>query len=510
MSDRRRASLPPAMPTERVWGDNDPDAAKYEKGGPSEFGEEVRRGPYPNSQAPAMPTENASIRTILAHRARKCITIAEAFLGKTASVSDVEDQALSMMDWSDRQINAAYEKAAEVDKETGNVHLTAKDDLDKDGYDDPIDPSKDDDDEDEDGRSKLAWAPKVVEVADKAKMEKSIEEMMAEVGVGLDPGGKATLKSKIMSLILAADKSEAKGDSKFAAMSRTIMANVRDVRDEDERNDRVSSILKMAAEEEKATKPWEKAVEEADEVTKTASKEERYLRACLDTLSKFPAERRLKKIAAFGKIIKMADENVASLFTSERFVSPNTPMAQEANSNPGSLSGGDNEFSELQTKVLTNTLGQDGGGAISRDELDPMGMSDDDSSPDFDFGGESDAHEEAESVEHEESETEEEEAAEEAGESEGDEADELDMFNKEEEEEEEPEPVVKTASRKAIQTPKPRAMSRVASPKRLGSVVKAPTDSDFKKLSSMWSAPPDVSQYFGTTPTEMEIKDYNK
>ena len=439
---RRMASPPPAMPTELVWGERDPSAEQYMNGDPESWAEGVRPGPYQNSQQPAMPTELAghpasSTRAVLAKRAKKCITIAEAFLGRKASVESVEDHALSMMDWTDRQINAAYEKANE--KLAGDTSYRA-----------------------------------------------AAEKVEAEDG----DGDKNPWETKSAAIEL--DR-----------RSRMIMANAMEQAEIEDRK-RTASILAMASEEKDAcgSAPARMGNEDVgEEDSAEASAEVRAVTACLNYLSKMPDKQRFKRIAAFGKILKMADDSVAKLFSSEKLVMADTPMANQVN-----------EHSQLLSLVQGGQLGQ---GFQTETDLDPMGELDGGiTSGEFNdanmaVGGDEFSFDEA-AEEADEFAEEADEFAEEADE-EADEAD-LDAMDAElEDSEPEPEPMPKTAStRRAapVQRPQPKKMSRVASPKRLGSVLGGPSENDVRRLSNLWSAPPDVSGHFGVTPTSMDIKDY--
>ena len=95
-------------------GNNDPHA---------DFAEEPHSGPYAQPQAPASygwepdhPAakadaggKNASreLRAMAERKAAKCVRLAQTMLGKTASVEQIENQALTLMDLSDRQITAS-------------------------------------------------------------------------------------------------------------------------------------------------------------------------------------------------------------------------------------------------------------------------------------------------------------------------------------------------------------------------------------------------------------------
>ncbi len=430
MSTGRKASPPPAMDTEYVWGDRDPEPGKYSNGDFASWAEEVRMGPYTNPPPPSMPTEYSdhpasNMRAVLARKAKKCIVISEAFLGRTASVRDVEDHALGMMDWTDRQVNAAYEAAVEK--------LSAKDD---------------------DKFVKYEEAAEDVE-------EESWEDKKAALG----------------------------------RQSRLAMADAMYFLEEDKK--KVASIMESASNESKESSSKECC--DTAEAPEEDSKEIRALKACLDKLSKMPEKSRLKRIAALGKIIKMADENVSSLFNSERLVPAPTPMGAESNqlsSLMGNLDGL-NEHSELLQKTMSGQLGQ-GFSQGTPSDLDPLGMNESESfEPQTPVDSDDDEVDEFELGEEEVSE-EPEDQEEPADEDEFDIDAEIDGLD------EEPEPVKKTAS---VQKPKPKKMSRVASPKKLGSMV-FDVSNEIKSLSGLWSSSPDVSEAFGVAPTNLDLKDY--
>ena len=106
------------QPAEKYLLDNDGDG---EAGTPSDFAEDVHQGPYENGAEPALPHEEwdhpasmkqaaRDIRASVERKAAKCIRIAQATLGKNASVSDIENQALSFMDMSDQQLDSTLSR----------------------------------------------------------------------------------------------------------------------------------------------------------------------------------------------------------------------------------------------------------------------------------------------------------------------------------------------------------------------------------------------------------------
>lgn len=150
--NERKASAPPATPgylegTEHpAYGQEDPEADQYMNGDPSSWAEDPTVGPYPNSAAPATPgyegpqghpatdpkhyfpagaakSASRNLRAAMEHKASKCIRIATRMLGRKASVDAIEDQALDLMNLSDRQIQAMLTRIAEEGPEA-NYTLT--------------------------------------------------------------------------------------------------------------------------------------------------------------------------------------------------------------------------------------------------------------------------------------------------------------------------------------------------------------------------------------------------
>ena len=80
----------------------------------AEWGEDPHPGPYENGEHPATPDDDsahpAAKAATLERKAAKCIRIASAMLGEGAPVSAIEDQALALMDLSDRSIKASLSR----------------------------------------------------------------------------------------------------------------------------------------------------------------------------------------------------------------------------------------------------------------------------------------------------------------------------------------------------------------------------------------------------------------
>ena len=116
---------------EKYLIDNDGNGVGSE---PSDFAEDVHKGPYPNGAAPALPNEGydhpasvkqaaRDIRASVERKAAKCIRIAQSTLGKTATVGQIEDQALAFMDMADEQLDATLARLSEEQEEpTANFY----------------------------------------------------------------------------------------------------------------------------------------------------------------------------------------------------------------------------------------------------------------------------------------------------------------------------------------------------------------------------------------------------
>lgn len=137
----------------------DPDADKYENGDTSSWAEDPTKGPYPQGPAPASVSwkpshpaakpdaggpipppvgpdagKKAALRQQVEKKAAKCIRIASAILGKEASTEAVENKALSLMDMSERKIDAALIKLRQAFL-MGNPMMPMGEDMDGDGID---------------------------------------------------------------------------------------------------------------------------------------------------------------------------------------------------------------------------------------------------------------------------------------------------------------------------------------------------------------------------------------
>lgn len=125
----RRASAHPAYPDEGAASpayQPDPEADAYENGDPSSWAEDPHPGPYPQSAHPSYPDEGpaspayiakqGSVALALERKAAKCVRLASAILGPTASQHEVENQALAFMDMSERALHASLSRLAQQDE----------------------------------------------------------------------------------------------------------------------------------------------------------------------------------------------------------------------------------------------------------------------------------------------------------------------------------------------------------------------------------------------------------
>lgn len=123
----KSASAHPATPDEGPASPaykEDPGPDDYKNGDTSSWAEDPHPGPYAEGEHPATPDEGSShpaakaaSRKDLERRAAKCIRIATAMLGDGASVADIEDQALTLMDLNDSAIKASLARISDDDED---------------------------------------------------------------------------------------------------------------------------------------------------------------------------------------------------------------------------------------------------------------------------------------------------------------------------------------------------------------------------------------------------------
>jgi hypothetical protein len=134
----KNASAHPATPDEGPASPAhkpEPGPDDYKNGDTSSWAEDPHPGPYSNGEHPATPDEGtshpaakAASKRDLERRAAKCIRIATAMLGGDASVSAIEDQALTLMDLSDSAIKASLGRISGDDDDDDDDDDDKKDD----------------------------------------------------------------------------------------------------------------------------------------------------------------------------------------------------------------------------------------------------------------------------------------------------------------------------------------------------------------------------------------------
>lgn len=110
------------QPVEKYFIDNDGNGVGSE---PSDFAEDVHPAPYNKGQEPALPHEGhdhpamkaaaRDIRASVERKASKCIRIAQATLGRTASIEALEDQALAFMNMADEDVEATLDRLSDME-----------------------------------------------------------------------------------------------------------------------------------------------------------------------------------------------------------------------------------------------------------------------------------------------------------------------------------------------------------------------------------------------------------
>ena len=124
------------QPVEKYFIDNDGNGVGSE---PSDFAEDVHQPPYNKGEEPALPHEGhdhpamkaaaRDIRASVERKASKCIRIAQATLGKTASMEALEDQALAFMNMGDDDVEATLARLSDMHEEaTSATSMFAEED----------------------------------------------------------------------------------------------------------------------------------------------------------------------------------------------------------------------------------------------------------------------------------------------------------------------------------------------------------------------------------------------
>jgi hypothetical protein len=249
----------------------DPEADAYENGDTSSWAEDPTKGPYANTSPPALPgteepqghpatdpkhyfpagaTKQAAVqmRKAAEVKAAKCIRIAQAMLGKKASVQAIEDQALDLMSLNDRQIQAALKRVA--DGMTGS-DLMAVDNM-------TLTPPREACGEvmaDEDTKAEELLAQMMAEEEGLTSDDAMMDEMMAAATAGDDdPEDEA-----LLAMLLAEEQKKLAAARKRAGQNdpKTYMA--------DESTDEADEKLLEAMMDEEAKKTAKKSEEEPEE-----------------------------------------------------------------------------------------------------------------------------------------------------------------------------------------------------------------------------------------------------
>lgn len=131
----RGAAAPPALPGYDVEDQDhpahtqdDPEAPDYMIGGPSEFAEDVHKGPYGDSGKPALPGvgvedqdhpahkgqvgRQANLMALVRKKAAKALRFAKVTLGAQATRQALEDQAFAFMSMDEAHLDASLARAA--------------------------------------------------------------------------------------------------------------------------------------------------------------------------------------------------------------------------------------------------------------------------------------------------------------------------------------------------------------------------------------------------------------
>lgn len=317
----RSASPAPALPVEPGGGGHPasrPDPDPGPNGDTSSWAEDPTKGPYPNGPHPALPGTEAPqghpitdpahyfpagvgkqaaamLQAAVQQKAAKCIRLAEVVLGKTASWSQVEDQALDFMNLSERQLQATAERLgnftltegrkaedAPADEKPAEEAKKAGEDEPKDEK--PVDEKKAGEDADKDEDAGDTAAKKAAYYAKKANYWGRLASLAGEVIAGdvpeafkkqWDKGGDKDEKKDEK----PADEKKDEGDDKAkkeAAEAEALLASMlADPKlastDDDEDDALLASMLeeeakKAGGDKPADEKPWEDGAEKKAEL----------------------------------------------------------------------------------------------------------------------------------------------------------------------------------------------------------------------------------------------------
>ena len=464
---RRRASQHPATPDEGPASPAhkaDPGPDDYKSGDTSSWAEDVHAGPYEDSAHPATPDEGpaspAHKAAAMERKAAKCIRLATAMLGGDASVAMIEDQALSLMDLSERAIKSSLSRLADDDDDDddGDDEESSK----KAGLDDRLArlenalirlADDDDDEKKDDGESK----------GDESKTD-------------LDYEGdkKATSHDDDEEAADDDDDEASKKASLEARLGRLEDAILRLGASEDPKGDSDDAVGDDSEQDADADKDDAAGAEES-------SKKAKHLNTALDemVLEEMMQEEGMTPLESDDAL--SPEEAMLAEMMAEEGMDQNEPEAY--------YEGGKDPVPNEDPAVLAEQAGDEGMGMVGEPELaepvvdvemelDPMGLMDDPGMDESEmmilanlFG--------REAAESEEKKEEDEKGAE---------AEAAKTIQEDKEHKAEGE-----ASKKAAQRPQPKKASTGAT--RLGGVSKE-AQSEVNDLSKLWESAPDVSRFF--------------
>ena len=455
----KKASPPPASygwDADHPAHKEDPEMDDYFVGNndPHEdFAEEPHSGPYPQGAAPASygwepdhPAAKADaggkqasrqLRAMAERKAAKCVRLAQSMLGKTASVEEIENQALTLMDLSDRQITASLTRVRRASyygqEEMMGHDLFEEYDHNQDGLID---------------RSEFGGSDAVFDALD-SDMSGDLDESEIAMGLGESFARYASEEDRMLAEMIREER-YARKQADHAGRSQNdpqVGYGIQEMSDEE-------ATSKFPANLEKKKAFLTAQLAEIEELEMLAQMKEE---AKMSMMGEDPVG-----IMAEKEEINAEEEEIAQLLAemeqegSEEMMAQEEMMAEEHHSQE--------MMAEEDHQAEDMVLGQDPMGLMGEDEL----MADDELMANL-FGGKFAKEEEEEKAEEKE-----EEKAEEK-----------------EDGEEEEEKAEKKASRLR---PQPRKASKGV--KTLGATPKVASN-EMSELQNLWTSAPDVSNVFG-------------
>ena len=412
----------------------------------AEWGEDPHPGPYENGEHPATPDEDSSHPAAkaasLERKAAKCIRIATSMLGDGATVAAIEDQALVLMDLSDRSIKASLARIA---------------------GDDDMDEDLDDDD--------AAAAEGVEEAKGKKGYTRMLEQRIARMERILtaeseDPKGDSDDSGSDDPEGDDASGSEDPGEESKGKKARALRAQARrllrlaeeeEAADDEEASDEEESKGKKAADdddEEASDEEESKGKKAADDDDEEASDEE---------------ESKGKKAGDYMDEESMLDEMLLEEMLAEESMHEVGHVVETADESMN----GDDEMVEIGIEPVGDPMGLMEGDPMVEDEMMILAKL-------FGKEGGEDDEDKAEKEDHDEGAIKD---------------DEDHIADLEEDKDEDKKDLKKEESKgkKAARRPQPKKASTGAT--RLGGVSKEAA-SEISELSQLWESAPDVSKFF--------------